>query len=105
MAGEKMAGKKETAPAVYDESSIPFYGLSYQDLCGHHVITTGIEIRREVAKNMNLFLRANRGNITNNKHDLFDNDMQFYGGEAAYSLKSKIGMIFLFRILSLRSLP
>ena len=80
---------------IYDESSIPFYGLSYQDLCGRHVITTGIELRREVAKNMNLFLRANRGNITNDEHDLFDNDMQFYGGEAAYSLKSKIGMIEL----------
>ncbi len=80
---------------IYDDSSTPFYGLSYQELCGHNVITTGIEIRREVAKNMNLFLRANRGNITNDEHDLFDNDMQFYGGEAAYSLKSKLGMIEL----------
>ena len=80
---------------IYDDSSTPFYGLSYQELCGHNVITTGIEIRREVAKNMNIFLRANRGNITNDEHNLFDNDMQFYGGEAAYSLKRKLGMIEL----------
>ena len=80
---------------IYDESSVPFYGLSYQELCGHTVITTGIEIRRDVAKNMNLFLRGNRGNITNDKHDLFDSDQQICGGEVDYSLKSKLGMIEL----------
>ncbi len=80
---------------IYDESSVPFYGLSYQELCGHNVITTGIELRRDVSKNMNLFLRANQGNVTNNEHDLFDSDKQILGGEVAYSLKSKLGMIEL----------
>lgn len=80
---------------IYDESSVPFYGLSYQELCGHNVITTGIELRRDIAKNMNLFLRANRGNINNEDDDLFDSDQQIYGGEVAYSLKSKLGMIEL----------
>ena len=80
---------------IFDESSISFYGLNYQELSGHHVITTGLELRREVAKNMNLFFRGNRGNITNNIHELFDSDQQIYGGEVAYSLKSKLGMIEL----------
>ena len=80
---------------IYDESSIPFYGLTYQELCGRNVIATGIEIRRDVAKNMNLFFRANQGNVTNNKHNLFDSDKQICGGEVAYSLKSKLGMIEL----------
>ena len=44
---------------------------------------------------MNLFLRANRGNVTNDGHNLFDSDQQIYGGEIAYSLKSKLGMIEL----------
>jgi NTE family protein len=80
---------------IFDESSNPFYGLSYQELSGRHVITTGIELRRDVAQNMNLFLRANRGNITNDEHDLMDSDQQICGGEVAYSLKSKLGMIEL----------
>ena len=78
---------------IYDESSIPFYGLSYQELCGRNVITTGIEINRDLGENMNLFLRANRGNINNDKHNLFDDDQQIYGGEIAYSLQSLIGTI------------
>ena len=80
---------------IYDESSIPFYGLKYQELSGHHAITTGIEIRREVAKNMNLYLRANQGNITNSEKELFDKDQQIRGGEVAYSLRSSLGMIEL----------
>lgn len=80
---------------IYDESSIPFYGLKYQELSGHHAITTGIEIRREVAKNMNLYLRANQGNITNSEKKLFDKDQQIRGGEVAYSLRSSLGMIEL----------
>ena len=80
---------------IFDDSSVPFYGLSYQELCGHNVITSGIEIRRELAQNMNLFFRANRGNITNDDDNLFDSDEQIYGGEIAYSLKSRLGMIEL----------
>ena len=80
---------------IYDESSVPFYGLSYQELCGKNVFSSGIEIRRDVAKNMNLFLRANKGNISNNEHKLFDSDQQIYGGEVAYALRSSIGMIEL----------
>lgn len=80
---------------IYDESGIPFYGLKYQELSGRHVITTGIEIRREVTNNMNLFLRANQGNITNNEHNLFDKKQQINGGEIAYSLRSYLGIIEL----------
>ncbi len=80
---------------IFDDSGVPFYGLKYQELCGHNIISTGIEIRRDVAKDTSVYLRGNRGNVTNDEHSLFDNDKQIYGGEIAYSLQSILGTIEL----------
>ena len=78
---------------IFDESGVPFYGLKYQELCGHNVISTGIEIRRDIARDMSVYLRGNRGNVTNDEDNLFDNDKQIYGGEVACSLQSLLGTI------------